>query len=319
MRLIFGWFLEGLTTYAVAKELTRRGILMVTGQSKWNQATINSFLRNEVRQDDTNLENIHTRLPNQEAVKNTGQVPSYFVEQSHPAIIAPETFEMVQAEVARRKREEGRYSGVSIFSGKIKCGECGGSFGAKVWHSTDKYRRVIYRCNKKYDGHKCQTPHVTEGEVKTAFVTVFNKLVTERDEIIANARLVRQTLCDTAELELEKAALGQELAVLVEMTQNCIAENARVAQDQGEYQKRYNGLVERYEKAKTRFDEVTEAIAQRSAKGERLAGFIRTLEAQEGPVAEFDEPLWGAMVDCVTVGVDGGMTVVFRDGTERRL
>ena len=101
---------------------------------------------------------------------------------------------------------------------------------------------------------------------------------------------------------------------LVEITQNCIAENARIAQDQGEYQKRYNGLVERYEKAKARFDEVTDTIAQRSAKGERLAGFIRTLEAQGEPVAEFDERLWGAMVDYVTVGVDGGMTVVFRDG-----
>ena len=31
-------------------------------------------------------------------------------------------------------------------------------------------------------------------------------------------------------------------------------------------------------------------------------------------VAEFDERLWGAMVDYVTVGVDVGMTVVFRDG-----
>ena len=103
--------------------------------------------------------------------------------------------------------------------------------------------------------------------------------------------------------------------MLVEMTQNCIAENARVAQDQGEYQKRYNGLVERYEAAKARYDEVTEAIAERSAKSERLAGFIRTLEAQREPVAQFDEQLWGAMVDYVTVGVDGGMTVVFRDGT----
>ncbi len=185
--------------------------------------------------------------------------------------------------------------------------------------------------------------HITEEEIKTAFVTAFNKLVTERaganvasrscastsascasEEIAANARLVRQTLCDTTELEQEKASLGQEslkglakasLAVLVEMTQNCIAENARVAQDQGEYQKRYNGLVERYEKAKARFDEVMEAIAERSAKGERLAGFIRTLEAQTEPVAEFDERLWGAMVDYVTVGVDGGMTVMFRDGT----
>ena len=32
-------------------------------------------------------------------------------------------------------------------------------------------------------------------------------------------------------------------------------------------------------------------------------------------VVEFDERLWGAMVDYVTVGVDGSMTVVFRDGT----
>ena len=149
-----------------------------------------------------------------------------------------------------------------------------------------------------------------------AFVTAFNRLVTERDEIIANAEMVRQTLCDTMELEQEKAALGQELAVLVEMTQSCIAENARIAQDQGEYQKRYNGLVERYEAARSRFDDVTEAIAERSAKSERLAGFIKTLEAQTEPVAEFDERLWGAMVDYVTVGADGGMTVVFRDGTE---
>ena len=97
------------------------------------------------------------------------------------------------------------------------------------------------------------------------------------------------------------------------MTQNCIAENARIAQDQWEYQ--INDLVERYEKAKARFDEVTEAIAERSAKAERLAMFERKLESQKEPVAEFDERLWGAMVDYVMVGVDKGLTVVFRDGT----
>lgn len=76
--------------------------------------------------------------------------------------------------------------------------------------------------------------------------------------------------------------------------------------------------MERYETAKSRFDEVTETIAERSAKSERLAGFIKTLRAQEEPLENFDERLWGCMVDYVTVGVDGGMTVVFRDGTETR-
>ena len=74
-------------------------------------------------------------------------------------------------------------------------------------------------------------------------------------------------------------------------------------------------MVERYEKAKARFDDVTEAIAERSAKSERLAGFIKTLRAQEKPVVEFNERLWGCMVDYVIVGVDGDVTVVFRDGT----
>ena len=36
-------------------------------------------------------------------------------------------------------------------------------------------------------------------------------------------------------------------------------------------------------------------------------------------VAEFDSPLWASMVECVTVEVNSSMTVVFRDGTERRL
>ena len=162
VRLIFGLFIEGLTPCAIAKELTRRGILTVTGQSKWNAATINGVLRNEKYAGMARIQKTFTPdFLTKKAVKNNGQVPSYLVEQSHPAIIAPETFEMVQAEVARRKQNGRRYSGVSIFASKIKCGECGGWFGAKVWHSTDKYRRVIYRCNNKYDGHKCRTPHVT--------------------------------------------------------------------------------------------------------------------------------------------------------------
>lgn len=75
----------------------------------------------------------------------------------------------------------------------IKCADCGGWYGSKVWHSTDRYRKVIYRCNRKYNGDKCQTPHVTEDEVKAAFVSAYNQLVTEKKEIIANAEIIRRT------------------------------------------------------------------------------------------------------------------------------
>ena len=320
VRLIFQFFLEGMTAGRIAKELTARHILTVTGKEKWNAKTIKGILSNEKYMGCARIQKTFTPdFLTKKAVKNCGQVPSYFVEQSHPAIIDPAVFEMVQREIKRRTRADGRYSGVSIFSGKIRCGECGGYFGAKVWHSTDKYRRIIYRCNNKYDGQKCHTPHVTEEEIKTAFVTAFNQLVTERNEIIANARLVRQTLCDTTALTEEKAKLQQELTVLVEMTEKTVMQNARIAQNQEEYQRHYERVVARYDASKVRFDEVTEAVSAKEAQSERLALFIKCIKEQSAPVAEFDSQLWAGMVECVTVGADKDMMVVFRGGTEMQV
>ena len=89
MRLIFGLFLEGLTPYAIAKELTRRGIITVTRRAKWNAATINGVLANEKYTGCARIQKTFTPdFLTKKVVKNTGQVLSYFVEQSHPAIIA---------------------------------------------------------------------------------------------------------------------------------------------------------------------------------------------------------------------------------------
>ena len=98
--------------------------------------------------------------------------------------------------------------------------------------------------------------------------------------------------------------------------EKCIRENARIAQNQEEYQRHYEGLVARYDAAKVRLDEVTEVISAKETQSERLAGFIKTLKTQTNPVAQFDSQLWASMVDYVTVGADKGVTLVFRDGTE---
>ena len=74
---------------------------------------------------------------------NQGEVPQYYVENNHEAIIDPETFEMVQRELARRTKGKNRHSGVHLLSGRIKCGDCGGWYGSKVWHSPEKCKRTI--------------------------------------------------------------------------------------------------------------------------------------------------------------------------------
>ena len=53
--------------------------------------------------------------------------------------------------------------------------------------------------------------------------------ILQKGEIIANAGLVRQMLCDTTALAEEKVKLRQELTVLVEMTEKAVMQNARIA------------------------------------------------------------------------------------------
>ena len=301
--LIFSLFLEGMSPHSIAAELTRRGIKTPGGKDVWNQQTVRRMLSNENYKGDALLQKEFTvDFLTKKMKKNEGQVPQYYVEGNHEAIISPAVFDMVHAELEKRRGGGSCYSGVSIFSNKIKCMDCGGWFGSKVWHSTDQYRKVIYRCNRKYSGEKCQTPHVTEDEVKAAFVSTYNQLVIEKKEIIANAEVIRRTLCRTDDLEAEKRVLEEEMPIAAERAQGMIAENARIAQNQDDYQERYESLVERYNAAKTRYDEVVDAIAAKVVQSERLSGFIGTMQAQQGILTEFDKRLWSSMVDYVTVG-----------------
>lgn len=213
-------------------------------------------------------------------------------------------------------KDKHRYSGVSMFSSKIKCGECGCWYGSKVWHSTDKYRRVIYQCNHKYKGGKtCGTPHVTEKQVKGAFVRATNILLSERDELTANTRdghchAVRQHRTGKASGRTEGRTGGCGGA-----GGTVRGRERRTALDQDEYTERYNGLVSRYETVKTRFDEVTQAIADKADRKKLLEQFLHTVETQE-PVTQFDERLWSSLVDFVTVYSEKDIRVTFKDGTE---
>jgi DNA invertase Pin-like site-specific DNA recombinase/regulator of replication initiation timing len=318
IKRIYGMFLQGMTPYGIAKQLTKEGILTPAKKKNWSAGTVRSILTNEKYKGDALLQKSYTVdfLTKKKKV-NEGEIPQYYVENNHEAIIDPAVFDMVQRELEARQAGKNRHSGTHIFAGKIKCGECGSWYGSKVWHSNSKYRRTIWQCNHKFKGNKkCETPHLDEDTIKDIFIKAANELLADKDEIIANFEAMKTTLFDTEDLENKKTELQSELEVTAEMIQNIINENAHTALDQEEYQKRYDSLVERFDATKANLELTTEQIKDKITRHKNLEIFLDELQKQDGLISEFDPLLWNSLVDYVAVFEKENVKLSFKNGAE---
>ena len=100
IRKIYSLFLEGYTVRKIADCLTEKGIPTPKGKKQWSVSTVLSILTNEKYRGDALLQKTYTAdFLSKTVKKNYGEVPQYYIENSHPAIIDPETFEFVQNEI----------------------------------------------------------------------------------------------------------------------------------------------------------------------------------------------------------------------------
>src|SRR5690606_25196019 len=120
------------------------------------------------------------------------------------AIIDPVEWEQVQAEFARRVTLGRTYSSKSIFSSKLVCEDCGSFYGQKVWHSTSKYRKLVYQCNKKFKEkeEKCNTPNLTAGTIQMMFLNAYNTFMGNRDQVVEDCEMMRKALVDFKKLDI---------------------------------------------------------------------------------------------------------------------
>lgn len=84
---------------------------------------------------------------------------------------------------------------VSIFSSRVICGDCGGYYGRKIWHSNTKHASWHWHCNAKFQKRKyCETPTLKEESLEETFVEVFNGLIvySYRPKPGAEAAIYRQ-------------------------------------------------------------------------------------------------------------------------------
>ena len=247
-------------------------------------------------------------------VNDGSVVPKYYAQNSHPAIVSPEVFDLTQQELAWRRSLNGRYSGRSYFASRVVCGDCGAFYGSKVWHSTDEYRRTIWRCNNKYTGEtKCTTPHVTQETLEKAFVQVMQQVFSQKEEILTACREALDEAFDTTELDKAATRLQDQALGMAARVRQLVEENARVQRDQDEFKEDYEVLLAEHTKLSEKIRASAEQNKDKAERRRRIELFLHMLEEQK-ECAGFEPGTFVALVDKVIVQHDGRMEFSFRNG-----
>lgn len=319
VRLIFRLFMQGKSYTAIAKHLTAEGIPTATGKEGWSLSAVRNILTNETHKGAKRLQKTFvTNYLTKSKKANEGELPSYYIAESHEAIIPPDEWDAVQAEIQRRKQLGSKFSSKSPFSSKVICGDCGAFFGSKVWQSNTKYRQNIWRCNDRYNKRgkrDCKTSHVREDYIKIGFVTAFNKLMSCRDELVADCKMVQKMLCDTTDIEKEMLELEREIEVTEGLVLKAIEENSRNVIDQSEWVERNGVYINRHAEATKQLEALDKKKSEMLTRSKVIGIFIKNIENQQ-VITEWTEELWADTVESVTVGIDGKFTFKFRNGSE---
>ena len=299
-------------------ELTRDGILTPGGKTEWEKKVVLSILTNEKYKGAALLQKRYTvDFLLKKTKVNEGEVPQYYVENSHPAIIDSKAWDMVQGELRRRKESSRRTTSQSPFSGRVFCGDCGSRYTPITWHSNDKYRRIIWQCiNKFHNPVKCTTTHLTAEQLEQKFLEMFAIYFADRKATIDTLRYVQKTLTDTDFIGDDIEACEREMDILTEMIRQTVMLNASATVSEDEYRRRYNDLTDRFRAEEEKLKRLTAERKKRDAESVAIGGMLFELTELEAPPIEFDEKLWHAVVDKVTVYNDDRLVYSLKDGTE---
>lgn len=102
VRRIFQMFLDGDSCYVIAKKLNEEGVRSYDGKD-FHGEVIGVMLRQEKYTGCTMAQKFYAENHvTHKLTKNNGELPMYFIEDTHPAIISRETFQAAQEEFASR-------------------------------------------------------------------------------------------------------------------------------------------------------------------------------------------------------------------------
>lgn len=209
VKRIFELYLyEKLSPRRIGEMLEKEGRKNKYGKAQWVRGTIEYILRNEKYKGCSLSQKTITTF---RATRiNKDELPKFYVENSHEAIISPEVFDKVQEELKSREstRPQGQVRQQYAFTHKVVCGVCNHGYAHKLGNSGKRWQTEIWVCANQnlYGKSVCDNHRIKDSVLKEKFVECYNEFILQNrvsDETVA----IRKALSELIDAERELKAM----------------------------------------------------------------------------------------------------------------
>ena len=263
---------------------------------------------------------------NRKAIKNTGQLPMYLIENHHEGIVSREKYDAVQAEMARRNAAKSpsknavtgmaSYASKYALSERLACGECGTLYRRCTWTRNGE-KRVVWRCVSRLDYGKkyCHnSPTLDEAPLQQAILAALNKAMADKNS------LIRQ-ITDAMETEIipfpgGTMSLGDIERRLRELEQQFQTLLEKAADDPAAYGGQFKEILDEQTLLKERRSGILADNKEQAKANQRIMDAAQTLKNASPHITEWDESAVRQLVEIVKVLSKDEIAVTLKGGIE---
>lgn len=327
VRMIYARYLEGRSLGDIQRELTEKEIPTAVGIQGWSRQVIQNILTNEKYIGDCLRQKTYTTdCISKKVRKNEGELPQYYVENNHPAIIPREIFLRVKEEMTRRtskrkvmqktgRTEQGKYSAKYALSELLICGECGTPYKRCTWARNGK-KRIVWRCISRLEFARqyCHdSPTIDEDRLHKAVVAALNQYGVIRDEVKADAlKLARMAQSHGEDGGASLLDLRQRLDAL-SAEQALLLDEILEDMDNAELNARLKAMAEEKQDLLERIEALEKDEAHQALQASRQREMEEWLENQPLCFTDYDDTTARKLIEKITIEDAETILVKIRD------
>ncbi len=326
IRRIFAEYLAGKSLLDIAKGLTADEIPTARGKTNWSSARVQSILTNEKYKGDALLQKTYIiDCISKKSKKNNGELPMYYVENNHPAIIERAVFDRVQEEISRRnskkkvkqvgtKTELGKYSGKYALSEILYCGNCGTPYRRCTWSKNGK-KKIVWRCISRLDYGKkyCKdSPSIEESVLHNAIAEAITKKAQMEKADVARIRRhieIYQNSQDTSSI----LAKQERLKTIQEHINQLTNMDSEAAQN-GDFDTQFENLYAEMYAIKDELDEIGKSKSKIETTDDSIEEMTAVMNGLKNHPVEYNDFVVRQLIECIKVISKDTLHIYFKDG-----